>query len=274
MLFVRNRHAQFTYADLLFKQRTGMLMPVRFLMVAYVVVLCVIGLAVCLLRDAPPTGKSQQIPQDVSGEVSEDVALDAASPVALEVVLAAVDPPQVQDLPKPVHFAERLAAAAEERCLQTVIYDGSYQRIDYPWGDVAADRGVCSDVVVRSYRALGFDLQQLVHEDMRHSFHAYPQLWGLSGPDKHIDHRRVPNLMRFFERYGNALSTVQDATLFQAGDIVAWRLANNLTHIGIVSRRKNQENTRFCIVHNIGSGPVLEDCLFSWDIIGHYRFEP
>ena len=171
-------------------------------------------------------------------------------------------------------FAEKLADAAEQRCSLSITYDGSYQRLAYPWGDVAADRGVCSDVVVRSYRALGYDLQQLVHEDMKRHFSAYPQQWGLSGSDKNIDHRRVPNLMCFFKRHGESLSTADDSTLYQLGDVVAWRLMNNLTHIGIVSRCKNQDASRYCIVHNIGSGPELEDCLFSWDIIGHYRYTP
>ncbi len=174
---------------------------------------------------------------------------------------------------KTLSFLERLAKAAEDRCQHQVIYDGAYVQLDYPGGDVAANRGVCTDVVIRSYRTLGIDLQVLVHEDMRSDFGAYPNLWRLSSPDKNIDHRRVPNLMRFFTRHGWVLDKSKSADLYKPGHIVAWRLSNNRPHIGIVSSVKDEHSGRYKIVHNIGAGPRREDCLFSYEIVGHYTFD-
>ncbi|HEY0591413.1 MAG TPA: DUF1287 domain-containing protein, partial [Thermoanaerobaculia bacterium] len=139
----------------------------------------------------------------------------------------------------------------------------------YPGGDVPPDRGVCSDVVIRAFRAIGVDLQAEVHEDMRRNFRAYPRIWGLRRPDANIDHRRVPNLMVFFDRRGTSLTP--DAP-FEAGDVVAWRLPNGLHHIGIVARTRTAGG-RPLVVHNIGQGARLEDVLDSFEKIGHYRWE-
>ena len=171
-------------------------------------------------------------------------------------------------------FGWRLAEAALERTKARIVYDGSYQRIAYPMGDVAPDRGVCSDVVVRSYRALGHDLQQLVHEDMKRAFPRYPQAWGLSRPDPNIDHRRVLNLERFFERHGARLPASADPADYRPGDLVTYRVGRNLPHIGIVSTRLSRDGKRPLIVHNIGWGPRLEDFLFAYPIVAHYRFAP
>jgi uncharacterized protein YijF (DUF1287 family) len=129
-------------------------------------------------------------------------------------------------------------------------------------------------VIIRSYRALGIDLQQLVHEDMRHNFAAYPNYWGLSRPDSNIDHRRVPNLQSFFTRHGRKMPVSRDEAEYQPGDLVTWMLPGNLPHIGIVSDQKSEHSRRPLIVHNIGEGPKLEDILFKYDITGHYRFKP
>jgi uncharacterized protein YijF (DUF1287 family) len=176
------------------------------------------------------------------------------------------------ELPLTAERAGRLVAAAIERTLQPEVYDGSYVRIPYPNGDVPEDRGVCTDLVVRSYRALGVDLQRLVHEDMRRDFAAYPQLWGLPGPDPNIDHRRVPNLRAFFARHGAELPVSQDPAAYRAGDLVTWRLTNGLPHIGIVTDRRSPDGRRPLIAHNIGNGSTLEDMLFEFPITGHYRY--
>jgi uncharacterized protein YijF (DUF1287 family) len=170
-------------------------------------------------------------------------------------------------------FAKRLSSAALELTKDRVVYDPSYFRLDYPMGDVPSDRGVCTDVVIRAYRKLGIDLQQLVHEDMKANFSKYPNKWGLSKTDRNIDHRRVPNLMTYFERHGKSLSLSSVATDYLPGDIVCWMLPGNLTHIGIVVDRNSSDGKRNMVVHNIGAGQVLEDCLFAYKIIGHYRFE-
>lgn len=171
-------------------------------------------------------------------------------------------------------FSEDLALAAEARTKHSVRYDGAYIGIDYPNGDVPSDSGVCTDVVIRSYRALGYDLQRLVHEDMLTNFEAYPskRIWGLSGTDRNIDHRRVPNLQAFFTRHGEVLTIISDANDYMTGDLVTWMVGGSLPHIGIVSTKK--ERGQPMVVHNIGAGPKLENMLFDYPITGHYRFTP
>lgn len=170
----------------------------------------------------------------------------------------------------------QLVAAAKERTTYTVKYDGRYMAIGYPNGDVPANIGVCTDVVIRSYRKLGIDLQQLVYEDLVANFDAYPstRIWGLTKPDKNIDHRRVPNLQVFFERNGSELNISNNSSDYLAGDIVTWMVAGNLPHIGIVTDDINPVTGNPMIVHNIGRGPELEDMLFDYKITGHYRYYP
>lgn len=165
-----------------------------------------------------------------------------------------------------------LVESALELTKQNVTYDPSYFSIDYPNGDVPSDKGVCTDVIIRAYRKIGVDLQQLVHEDMKANFNAYPKIWGLSSTDKNIDHRRVPNLMTFFKRIGAEKSISNNAEDYLPGDIVCWNLRGAITHIGIVVDKKSRDHKRNLIVHNIGRGQVLEDMLFDFRIIGHYRF--
>jgi uncharacterized protein YijF (DUF1287 family) len=170
-------------------------------------------------------------------------------------------------------FSERLSNAALELTKQDVVYDPSYFGIDYPNGDVPANKGVCTDVVIRAYRKLGADLQKEVHEDMKSNFSKYPNNWGLTGTDKNIDHRRVPNLMVYFTRYGTVKPISDDADEYLPGDIVCWNLGDGTTHIGLVVNKKSIDNKRYLIVHNIGGGQVLADCLFDYKIIGHYSYE-
>ena len=174
---------------------------------------------------------------------------------------------------EPATYGERLAAAAEDRVGRGVVYDGSYQRIAYPMGDVAPNRGVCTDVVVRAYRTLGVDLQELVHVDMKRSFAAYPKIWGLSRPDTNIDHRRVPNLETFLTRAGARLPLSDNPEDYLPGDIVSYRLPGGRPHIAIVARAQGRSGAP-AIAHNIGWGPSIDDDLFSYDMIGHFRYQP
>jgi uncharacterized protein len=169
-------------------------------------------------------------------------------------------------------FYLRLSDAALELTRQSVEYDPSYFTMDYPNGDIPANKGVCADVIIRAYRKLGIDLQKEVHEDMLTNFNHYPKMWGLSKPDKNIDHRRVPNLMVFFNRKGIVKPITGNQADYQPGDIVCWNLGGAVTHIGIVVNRKSADGKRFLIVHNIGGGQVLADCLFQYKIIGHYQY--
>ncbi len=151
-------------------------------------------------------------------------------------------------------------------------YDPAYVKLNYPNGDVPRETGVCADVVIRALRKGNLDLQQSVHEDMARDFAAYPRLWGLSKPDPNIDHRRVPNLMRFFERQKKSLPVTRNSQDYQPGGVVAWDVGGNRPHIGILSNAVCAESPlRYCIVHNIGAGARLEDVLFNWQITGHYR---
>jgi len=167
---------------------------------------------------------------------------------------------------------DRFADSALSLTRQRVQYDPAYFSIPYPNGDVPADKGVCTDVVIRAYRKVGIDLQKEVHEDMSKHFHLYPKIWGLSRPDKNIDHRRVPNLMTYFSRHGTVKSITSNPKDYLPGDIVCWNLGGAITHIGIVSKKKSADGMRPLIIHNIGAGQVLEDCLFNYKIIGHYRY--
>lgn len=170
-------------------------------------------------------------------------------------------------------FAERLVQAALERVKHTVRYDPAYVVLDYPNGDVPEDTGVCTDEVIRSYRALGIDLQKLVHEDMKRAFATYPKIWGLRSTDKNIDHRRVPNLQTFFKRRGAALPVTQRAEDYLPGDIITCTVPENLPHIAIVVPAQDGSATPW-IVHNIGQGPKHENRLFEFPITGHYRYHP
>ena len=153
----------------------------------------------------------------------------------------------------------------------TTGYDPAYVALEYPNGDVPEKTGVCSDVVVRAFRKAGIDLQKEVHEDMKAARSEYPTKWGAIGPDKNIDHRRVLNLMKYFERRGKSLSISDVAADYQPGDIVAWELTNGIDHIGIVTNMLSESADRYLIVHNIGAGTRIEDVMFTWTIKGHYR---
>ncbi|MFU8905984.1 DUF1287 domain-containing protein [Proteus sp. DFP240708] len=157
---------------------------------------------------------------------------------------------------------------------RAVFYDSDYRKIDYPMGDVPAYKGVCSDVIIRSYRGIDIDLQKLLHEDIKANFSAYPskRIWGLNKPDTNIDHRRVPNLEVFFTRKGKVKPITKNAEDYVPGDIVSWRLDNGRPHIGIVVNKKSRDNQRYLVMHNIGFGQVAEDVLFSWKITGHFTY--
>lgn len=166
----------------------------------------------------------------------------------------------------------QIVNAAIDQTKVTTRYDPAYVAIAYPNGDVSPETGVCSDVIVRAFRKSGIDLQKEVHEDMQRAWSAYPNKWGAAGTDTNIDHRRVGNLMAYFDRKGKSLSISTDAADYVPGDIVAWDLGNKVDHIGIVVNVWSEETKRYLIVHNIGAGAQLQDVLFAWTITGHYRY--
>jgi len=196
--------------------------------------------------------------------------------LALVIVLSMAPAALAQQIQSAVGRPERLVVAAIDRTKHDVTYDGSYHRLAYPLGDVPANIGVCTDVVIRAYRAgLGVDLQQRVHEDMKRDFGKYPKIWGLSRPDPNIDHRRVPNLEIFLKRHGETLPITDNPEDYKPGDLVTWRLTGTgLPHIGIVTDRRAPITGNPIIAHNIGRGPELGDMLFDYRISGHFRYLP
>jgi uncharacterized protein YijF (DUF1287 family) len=172
-------------------------------------------------------------------------------------------------------FSSKLSAAAIAVIDPTIVYDPSYFAMSYPNGDVPKNKGVCTDVIIRSYRKIGIDLQKEVHEDMKSHFSHYPNFkkWGMTRTDTNIDHRRVPNLEIFFARKGTKLAISKKASDYKTGEIVTWLINNKLPHIGIITNQKSRDGKRNLIVHNVGNGQVLEDCLFSYTIVGHYKYE-
>jgi uncharacterized protein YijF (DUF1287 family) len=182
---------------------------------------------------------------------------------------AALSPEPTRSIGSP--RVRQIVDAAKAQRDQTRNYDPAYVRIGYPNGDVRPERGVCADVVVRAFRQVGLDLQKEVHEDMQKNFSKYPNLWGLSKPDSNIDHRRVPNLMTYFARKGKTVAVTDRASDYLSGDVVAWRFDNGLYHIGMVSDILDQSSRAPKMVHNVGAGVQIEDVLFKWKIIGHYR---
>jgi len=172
----------------------------------------------------------------------------------------------------PLFADPRVIEGAKKQVGVTVGYDGSYRRIAYPNGDVPRETGVCTDVIIRAYRAAGWDLQKLVHVDMRANFSKYPKNWGLRRPDPNIDHRRVPNLATFFTRHGGKLPVTRRGADYKPGDVVTWRLSSGVPHIGLVSDVRVRNTDRYLVVHNIGAGAQIEDVLFAYDLTGHYRW--
>ncbi|MFZ4413666.1 MAG: DUF1287 domain-containing protein [Bacteroidales bacterium] len=170
-------------------------------------------------------------------------------------------------------FYDKLSDSTLVLTKQKVVYDPSYFTIKYPNGDVPSDRGVCTDVVIRAYRKLEIDLQKEVHEDMKLNFDKYPKQWGLKHTDRNIDHRRVPNLMVFFSSHGIVKAISSKPEEYIPGDIVCWNLGGGITHVGMVVNKKSSDGKRYLIVHNIGGGQILADCLFEFKIIGHYQYQ-
>ena len=165
---------------------------------------------------------------------------------------------------------ETLVTAAVSQIGRTTLYDPAYVRLAYPGGDVPIDRGVCTDVIIRAFRAIGIDLQLAVHEDMVRHFSSYPRT-GRSTPDANIDHRRVKNLAVFFTRSGAAVPVTQRPSDYLPGDVVMWDVGG-LAHTGLVADALAPGTDRHTIVHNIGDGTQMEDILFEFPITGHFRY--
>lgn len=171
----------------------------------------------------------------------------------------------------PPTTADKLVSAARAQLAWGTKYDPAYVKLSYPGGDIPKTKGVCTDVVVRSLRAVGHDLQKLIHEDIKKSWSSYPRYPGNKGPDKNIDHRRVPNQRVFFKRHGKVLTTdPKKKDQWKPGDFVTWKLPGNLDHIGVLTDKRNGKGLPFA-VHNM-STTLEEDILEAYPITGHYRY--
>ncbi len=185
--------------------------------------------------------------------------------------LQSAEKPPIADIP--LGPVRSIIESAVSQTKTTTGYTQNYFVIAYPNGDVPAETGACTDVVVRSFRAAGLDLQKEVHEDMAAHFVDYPQKWGLAKTDSNIDHRRVPNLQKYFERRGKSVPITANGADYRPGDVVSWDLnGKGMTHVAVVSNLWNADEKRHLIIHNIGAGARAEDRLFEWKITGHYRY--
>src|SRR5687768_1833861 len=197
--------------------------------------------------------------------------LDPPAATRETAAVESVEKPPFSEIQSP--SIRKFLESAHEPTRITTGYTQTYYSIPYPNGDVPLETGACTDVVIRSFRNAGVDLQKQVHEDMAVNFSRYPKKWGLTATDTNIDHRRGPNLQTYFERKGKAIETTRNAEDYQPGDVVSWDLdGKGTTHIGIVSNMWNAKTNRYLIIHNIGGGTKEEDRLFEWKITGHYRY--
>lgn len=224
-------------------------------------------------RSLPPEVIEFTLPQPKGEPVWPDdsIVLSEEPDPPTPFRLPRLKPKKLPPPPKELAHVEKLLNSVVRQTEITDSYDPSYVKLQYPGGDVPQTTGVCADVVVRAFRAQGLDLQQLLHEDMRRNFEQYPRKWGLKRADPNIDHRRVYNLMRFFERQGKALPVTGNPNDYLPGDIVAWDLGGGQAHIGIVTQFKTKGG-RPLVGHNVAYGTNIEDALFFWPIIGHYRY--
>ena len=169
--------------------------------------------------------------------------------------------------------AEKIVLRARQEAKQRTLYDASYQQIRYPGGDVPAGRGACTDVIVRALRAVGYDLQKLIHDDKKAHPARYPQDGGLGKLDGNIDHRRISNHIAYLKSHAISLTKEIDAghlTEWQPGDLVYFNLGDGQQHCGIISDLKNDQGTPL-VIHNLGPTASENDCLGNWEIIGHFR---
>lgn len=165
---------------------------------------------------------------------------------------------------------DRILSRARAMTESPIRYDAAYVEIPFPEGDVAPDTGVCADVIVRGFREVGIDLQKRVNDEMKSDFGSSPQIWGLSAPDTNIDHRRVPNLMWYFNREWSRRPLSEDGQDYRLCDVVAWDLGGGVTHIGIVSG-KNADGEPL-LIHHLAHKPREEAALRHWRIIGHFAY--
>ncbi len=251
--------------------RTGVNRALRSIVATSVLTGLVVSSGV-LSSPAGATVSAAKLAPSVKGSASakNSASLKSAAPKRNVSVQRLVSP--TAQAPDSAARVQTVIDAAMSQIGRTTIYDPAYVTLAYPGGDVPMVRGVCTDVVIRAYRAIGVDLQVAIYQDMRRAFSAYPSS-GRSVPDPNIDHRRVKNMLVFFARAGAAAPKSLDAADYLPGDIVMWDVGG-LAHTGLVVTATAPGSDRHMIVHNIGDGAQLEDILFEFPITGHFRYMP
>ncbi len=194
------------------------------------------------------------------------------------------DVPQLPPWPGQLTDAQaRLVACADAQVARNPRFSQTYQKMDYPWGDVGAHLVSSPDLVVRCLRAVGLDLQQLVHHDRVKTPSRYPlHIWGRPRPDTSIDHRRLPILHVFVKTFADAHPTAADTperlAAFLPGDLVFWAPnpgAAIPTMVGLVTDRRDAKGVpRVVTVVPADKRPTDHHRLTDWPIIGHFRVQP
>lgn len=139
---------------------------------------------------------------------------------------------------------------------QSRYYDGGYPDDGY---------GVCTDLVAAALKGAGYDLRELVSQDIRN----HPENYNIAVPDSNIDYRRVANLLVWFKNNAIPCSMdLDDIEDWQGGDIVIFE-----HHIGIVSDRRNKRGVPYVIHHGSASQRFYEEDILEKrdDLAGHYR---
>ena len=141
-------------------------------------------------------------------------------------------------------------------------YESKYYAGGYPDDGY----GVCTDVVAFGLRGAGYDLRELVNEDIKNN----PEKYNIKVRDKNIDYRRVRNLFTYLEGNSINLSTdIKNIDEWQGGDIVVFS-----THIGIVSDKRNKKGIPYVIHHERPYQEEYEEDILGSrknDIKGHFR---
>ena len=155
-------------------------------------------------------------------------------------------------------FQQKILAELHRQTHANIRYDDGY----YCGGEPPANIGVCTDVLLRAFRAAGVNLQQAVNNDIRVHLLSYP----LAQADPNIDHRRCRNLVVFLRCQARTLPTSGANADWQPGDIVFWSTGNKtaVDHCGMVAAGRDPDGN-YTVVHHWPGLPVQE-------IAGLYRF--
>lgn len=142
-------------------------------------------------------------------------------------------------------------------------YKSEYYNGGYPPKEI----GVCTDVIWNAFKYAGYNLKEMIDNDIKNHVDDYPRVKGK--PDPNIDFRRVPNINVFLKKYATSLSIdIKEIKEFQPGDILVY----NDKHIAIVSDKRNKKGIPY-IIHNDGSFKYEADVLNNRKLTGHYRFD-